>query len=155
MTNQKTWRLRSGKRCRLLCPRLPLLPRVHVLSVDPGQGSHTEEDAAELLALAYVAGRRLGERFHGDPECFTLLVNGRRSGRRPWLHVHVLPARSPADKHRMLLLLAFKRALRRLLGRPDASAECARLGGAEVLAEAGVEGATVGHRQPHAVQQPR
>lgn len=120
MTNQKTWTLSSGAQCRLVAPDVPLAPDLRVLSLEPEGAEASSADVAEVLALAHRLGRELGRCRHGDPECFTLMVNGRRSGRRPWLHVHILPARSPSDKHRLLLLMALKRvfrAVRSMVGR--------------------------------------
>lgn len=105
-------RLSSGRRCELRNPDVPLLPWVHVLVFPPDQGPPTEAELGEMLTLAHRTARRLGRRYFGDPECFSVLLNGRRTGRLPWPHVHLIPAGSPGAKHRALLLLGLKRLLR-------------------------------------------
>jgi diadenosine tetraphosphate (Ap4A) HIT family hydrolase len=114
---RKSFVLSTGRTCRVDNPGLPLLADYHVLHFPPGQGGSaegtpTEEEVEEMLVLARRLARRLGAEHHGDPECYTVLFNGVRTSRRPWVHFHLLPAKSVAGKRWALLCLLAKRWLR-------------------------------------------
>ena len=104
--------LSTGRICTLANPRLPLLPHYHVLSFPNEQGQPAREEAEEMLLIATRKGRDLARRLYADDECFSLIFNGLRTRRRPWLHVHILPCQSPTAKR--VAFLAFY--LKRLLG---------------------------------------
>lgn len=109
---RETFTLSSGRVCRVDNPRLPLLPDYHVLYFPGRQGRPSEVEIEEMLVLARRTARRLGRELHGDPECYTVLFNGARTSRRPWVHFHVLPVESVAKKRWALLCLTLKRCLR-------------------------------------------
>ena len=103
--------LPSGTPCRLLAPRMPGVPDYHVLALDgPARGS----DLDELARLAAHTARRLGAELRGDPDAFTIVLNGASASRRPWAHAHIVPVRTPAQKRRAFACLWLKGPLRRL-----------------------------------------
>lgn len=106
-----THTLSTGRVCALVQDDVPLARGCHVLACSDAL---SDDEIEEVLALAYLDGRAVARALHGDPECFTLLYNGARTRVRPWTHVHILPARSVAGKHWMLLCLSVKRMLRRV-----------------------------------------
>ena len=108
-------RLASGTICVLRHSPLPLLSNYHVLFIPHGHGSPSDEDEHQLYSIAQDIGEELGQRFYGDPGCYALIFSGPRTRRRPWPHVHILPARDLAEKRRAMLLYFFKRFLTRWL----------------------------------------
>ena len=107
-----TFRLPTGAACRLTRPGLPFLARYHVLALTTGARPATPEDVDALLCLARRLGRRLGTHYFGDAESFTILFNGARTRRSPWPHVHIIPARSVAQKRWALAALHLKHVTR-------------------------------------------
>ncbi len=105
-------RLSSGRICVLRSCALPFLRHYHVLFFPASQGDPTRAEADEVLLFANRAGRTLGLELFGDEECYSLLFHGRRTRRRPWLHIHILPTRNLLA--RRLAFLAFW--LKHLLG---------------------------------------
>lgn len=105
--------LSTGRICTLANPQLPLLPHYHVLSFPNEQGQPAREEAEEMFLIATRKGRDLARRLYADDECFSLIFNGRRTRRRPWLHVHILPSRSPTAKRLAFLAFYLKSLLRR------------------------------------------
>ena len=103
-------RLSSGRRCALSKPSLPGLRRYYVLALC--EAGYTSVDLREQSALAHRIGQMMARRHFGDPECYTLLYNAARTRRKPWPHVHILVARSVAEKRRDLLLFQLKHLLR-------------------------------------------
>jgi hypothetical protein len=103
--------LSSGRRCSLIRPTVPLVPCYYVL-LPEGAEQPTMEELDEMWALAHRLARWLARHHHGDPECFTLLFSGARTRKRGWPHIHIIPARSPAEKRWLLLLLSIKRLTR-------------------------------------------
>jgi hypothetical protein len=120
-------RLSTGKLCVLHSPAVPFVAHYHVLSLPEGQGAPSEGETEELLLLASRKARELGRRCFGDEECFSIVYNGGRTRRKPWPHVHILPARSTAAKRVAFLAFSLKGLLRPLLG-PAASSTGGRLG---------------------------
>ena len=104
--------LSDGRRCVLRSRPMPWLPNYHVFFLPESDGPPTPEQESEFFGLAPGVAEDLGQRFYGDRGCFTLLLSGARTRRRPWPHVHLLPARDVAEKRRALLLLYCKRVLR-------------------------------------------
>ena len=102
--------LPSGASCELSAPKLPLVRGYYALSLV--EASPGEADLVALWTLAHRLARDLASRTHGDPECFSLLFNAARTRRKPWAHVHIILARSPAQKRWVLLCLSLKRFLR-------------------------------------------
>ncbi|MCP5059285.1 MAG: hypothetical protein GY937_21480 [bacterium] len=86
-------------------PALPFLAHYHVLSFPADQGQPSCEEADEIVLIATRKARDLGKRYYFDEECFSLIFNGKRTRRKPWLHIHILPTRNPAAKR--LAFLAF------------------------------------------------
>ena len=128
----------SGRSVIVCEPSIPLVRHYHVVSwpIDVPRPSATEID--EMFVVVHALARRLGHTLFGDDECgadarrsdasfqserrvsaepvrqcFTVLFNGQRTGRRPWPHFHVILARTPFEKWRTLLFLLMKRRLRR------------------------------------------
>ena len=108
--------LSTGRTCLLQNPGLPFLDHYHVLSFPVEQGEPTRLESDEMILIATHMARYLGRRYYGDDECFSLIYNGRRTTRRPWLHIHILPSRSPTAKRFAFLAFYLKRLLRRLPG---------------------------------------
>lgn len=104
--------LPSGRRWRLARRRALGAPLAYVLSVDHGGAPPDAADTAALLGRALEHARALGERHFGDPACYTVVLSGARTRRRPWLHAHIVPAPNPAAKHRAMLALTVDRILR-------------------------------------------
>ena len=104
--------LSTGRRCTLTDPPVPFLTHYHVLSFPAEQGQPSPQEAEEMVLIAARKARDLGRRYYADEECFSLIFNGMRTRRRPWLHVHILPTPNPAAKR--LAFLAFH--LKHLLG---------------------------------------
>jgi hypothetical protein len=109
---RETFVLSSGRVCRVDNPGLPLLSNYHVLYFPGRQGSPSEAEVEEMVVLARRVARRLGAHLHGDPECYSVLYNGARTRRRPWVHFHLLPAGSVCAKRWALLCLNTKRWLK-------------------------------------------
>ncbi len=107
-------RLSTGRTCLLARPALPFLAHYHVLSLANGEGQPSDAEIDEMLLVANQKARALGRRYHGDAECFSLVYNGRRTRRRPWPHVHILPTGSLAAKRLTFLLFSLKHVLRPL-----------------------------------------
>jgi hypothetical protein len=113
--------LSTGRCVELRAPHVPFAPHYRVLSWPrPSTSRHgspaaTEREIDEMFALAHEIARARGRELFGDPECFAVLFNGARAARMPWPHFHLIPARSPAERRRVLLLLWLKRLSRRLL----------------------------------------
>jgi hypothetical protein len=102
--------LPSGTRCELSTPKLPFVRHYYILhfagaSCNPG-------DIAQMWEMAYWIAQDLGQRHFGDPGCFSVLINGGRTRRRPWPHLHILAAKSPAAKRWGLFCMSIKRILR-------------------------------------------
>lgn len=102
--------LSSGLRCALTRRTLPGLQTYYVLALRTKDCSSS--DVGELQSLAHRIGRMLARRHYGDPECYSLLYNAARTRRRPWPHVHILVARSVADKRWCMLVFQLKHLLR-------------------------------------------
>lgn len=88
---------------RVVRGRLPGVSRYFLLLGEEGSAGapfpwHEARELARALAREEL----------GDPEAFTLLYNGARTRRRPWPHVHVLLARSVAEKRWALLCYHLK-----------------------------------------------
>ena len=83
----ETITLSSGRKCTLQNPALPFLEHYHVLSFPSHQGQPTREEADEIILIATRKARDLGKRCYSDEECFSLIFNGKRTRRKPWLHV--------------------------------------------------------------------
>ena len=103
--------LPTGVPCELLEPRMPGVPGYHVLAID---GPAHDDDVDELARLGASIARRLGHDLRGDEGAFTIIVNGQRTSRRPWAHVHIIPAGTPAEKRRAFAFLLLKGPLRRI-----------------------------------------
>jgi len=103
--------LPTGAECELHAPPMPGVPGYHVLAVD---GAAHDDDIDELARLGAHIARRLGRELRGDEGAFTIIVNGCRTSRRPWAHVHIIPAGTPAEKRRAFAFLLLKGPLRRL-----------------------------------------
>jgi hypothetical protein len=108
--------LSTGRTCRLENPGLPFLAHYHVLTFPSEQGQPSHAEAEEMMMIATRKARDLGLEYFGDDECFSLIYNGRRTRRRPWLHIHILPSRSLATKRLAFLAFQLKHLLRRLPG---------------------------------------
>ena len=102
--------LSSGRRCTLTRRALPGLRTYYVLALRTAD--YSRGDVGELQSLAHRVGRMLARRHYGDPECYSLLYNAARTRRRPWPHVHILVARSVADKRWCMLVFQLKHLLR-------------------------------------------
>ncbi len=103
-------RLSSGQRCILTRRTLPGLQTYYVLALRTK--SCSSSDVGELQSLAHRIGQMLARGHYGDPECYSLLYNAARTRRRPWPHVHILVARSVADKRWCMLVFQLKHLLR-------------------------------------------
>ena len=109
----ETITLSSGRKCKLQNPALPFLAHYHVLSFPSYQGQPTREEADEIVLVATRKARDLGKRYYSDEECFSLIFNGKRTRRKPWLHVHILPTKNPTAKRLAFLAFYLKHLLRR------------------------------------------
>ncbi len=107
--------LSSGRVCVLHHPPLPFLAHYHVLVFPHHQGPPSEKEIEEILLLANRKGRELGRSYFGDEECFSLIYNGGRTRRKPWLHVHILPTRNTAAKRIAFLAFSLKKILRPMI----------------------------------------
>ena len=103
--------LPSGRRCTLHAPQMPGVDNYHVLAAD---GPVHDDDVDELARLGARIARGLGADLNGDEGAFTIILNGARTSRRPWAHVHILPVGTPAEKRRAFALLWLKGPLRRI-----------------------------------------
>jgi len=103
--------LSSGRACTLRSRPLPLLPTYHVLFLAGDGHEPTTCEEHEMFGLAHDAAARLGQRFFGDPGCYTIVFSGGKTRRRPWPHFHIVAVRGIAEKRRALLLLMIKRVL--------------------------------------------
>ena len=103
--------LTSGRACTLRARPLPLLPTYHVLFFASEDCAPTAREEHEMFGLAHDAAARLGQRFFGDPGCYTIVFSGPRTRRRPWPHFHIVAVSGLAQKRRALLLLMVKRVL--------------------------------------------
>jgi hypothetical protein len=103
--------LSSGRACTLRSRPLPLLPTYHVLFLASEDREPTAGEEHEMFGLAHDAAARLGQRFFGDPGCYTIVFSGGQTRRRPWPHFHIVAVRGIAEKRRALLLLMIKRVL--------------------------------------------
>jgi hypothetical protein len=103
--------LPGGLTCELLSPHMPGVPGYHVLAAR----DHASAAAVDEMArLAAGIARELGRRRLGDEGAFTIILNGARTRRRQWAHVHIIPADTPARKRRAFAFLCLKGPLRRL-----------------------------------------
>lgn len=109
----ETITLSSGRRCTLQNPALPFLAHYHVLSFPSDQGQPTREEADEIMLIATRKARDLGKRYYSDEECFSLIFNGKRTRRMPWMHIHILPTQNPTAKRLAFLAFYLKHLLRR------------------------------------------
>jgi len=109
----ETITLSSGRNCTLHNPALPFLAHYHVLSFPADQGQPSREEADEILLIATHKARALGMRYYADEECFSLIFNGKRTRRKPWLHIHILPTGNPTAKRLAFLAFYLKHLLRR------------------------------------------
>ena len=109
----ETITLSSGRKCTLQNPALPFLEHYHVLSFPSHQGQPTREEADEIMLIATRKARDLGKRYYSDEECFSLIFNGKRTRRKPWLRVHILPTKNPTAKRLAFLAFYLKHILRR------------------------------------------
>ncbi len=109
------FQLSTGRVCVLHNPSLPLLAHYHVLVFPHDQGTPSEEEIEEVLLLANRKGRELGRTYFGDEECFSIIYNGGRTRRKPWLHVHILPTRNTAAKRIAFLAFSLKNILRPMI----------------------------------------
>lgn len=105
--------LSSGRKCTLQNAALPFLAHYHVLSFPADQGQPSREEADEIVLIAMQKARDLGLRYYADEECFSLIFNGRRTRRRQWLHIHILPTQDPTAKRLAFLAFFLKHVLRR------------------------------------------
>jgi hypothetical protein len=111
----------NGPRLRVQRGRLPGVAHYYLL-VATGQSSQSFPWQAAQELAAELALTELG-----DPEAFTVLYNGARTRRCPWPHVHVILARTVAEKRCALLCFHLKHLtrwwrwplLRRLARRPE------------------------------------
>jgi len=103
--------LSSGRACTLRARPLPLLPTYHVRFLASEDREPTSREEHEMFGLAHDAAARLGQRFFGDPGCYTIVFSGGKTRRRPWPHFHIVAVRGIAEKRRALLLLMVKRVL--------------------------------------------
>lgn len=101
--------LPSGMECDLLEPHMTGVPHYHVLAAASEAG---DRELEEFAGLAASLARRIGRELYADDEAFTLLLNGSLTGRRPWVHAHIIPANTPLAKHRALAFLVLKRPIR-------------------------------------------
>jgi hypothetical protein len=106
--------LSTGRTCLLENPALPFLVHYHVLTFPAHQGQPSHAEAEEMMMIATRKARDLGRECFGDDECFSLIYNGRRTRRRPWLHIHILPSRNLSAKRLAFLAFQLKHLLRRL-----------------------------------------
>jgi hypothetical protein len=65
-----------------------------------------------MMVIAARVARDVARQSFGDDECFSLICNGARTRRRPWLHIHILPSRNLAAKRLAFLAFQLKRVLR-------------------------------------------
>jgi len=105
-------RLSSGRSYLIAAPALPGIPGYRVLSVE--ETDLGQEDMAELLIEAQRQAGAIARERLGDPQCYTLLMNGSRTRRRPWVHVHIIPANSVRAKRFALCCFILKHVLCRL-----------------------------------------
>lgn len=111
MTTDEQMPLSSGRACTLRARPLPLLPTYHVLFFAAEGCEPTAREEHEMFGLAHDAAARLGQRFFGDPGCYTIVFSGAQTRRRPWPHFHIVAVRGLREKRRALLLLMVKRVL--------------------------------------------
>jgi len=102
-------RLSSGSPYLVAAPALPGVPGYRALSVEETELG--QEDMAELLLRAQRLARAIAQEELGDPQCYTLLMNGSRTRRRPWLHIHIIPASSVRAKRFALCCFMLKHLL--------------------------------------------
>ncbi len=107
--------LSSGRRCVVRSAALPFLPHYHVLAFPSEYGSPSKREIEELLLIANRKARELGQIHYGDEECFSLIYNGSRTRRRPWLHIHILPTRNLAAKRAAFVAFYLKNLIRPIL----------------------------------------
>jgi hypothetical protein len=113
MSNQ--FRLSTGRHCVLLRPSLPFLLHYHVLASPRDQGPPSAAEVDEAFLLANRKGRELGRLYFGDEECFSLIYNAARTRRKPWFHIHILPARNTAAKRIAFVAFSLKNLIRPFL----------------------------------------
>ena len=111
---RESFTLSTGRTCLLENPALPFLVHYHVLTFPAHQGQPSPAEVDEMIVIATRKARALGREYFGDDECFSLIYNGRRTRRRPWLHIHILPSRNLAAKRVAFLAFQLKHLLRRL-----------------------------------------
>jgi len=111
MNSDEQLPLSSGRACVLRSRPLPLLPTYHVLFLASDGREPTSCAEHEMFGLAHDAAARLGQRFFGDPGCYTIVFSGGKTRRRAWPHFHIVAVRGIAEKRRALLLLMIKRVL--------------------------------------------
>jgi len=109
-------RLSTGRFCELENPALPFLASYHVVSFPLEQGPPSRAEVDEVLLIAARKARELGRRYFQNEECFSLIYNGRGTRRKPWLHVHIIPAGSTHAKRLAFLAFSAKRLLRFVSG---------------------------------------
>lgn len=105
--------LSTGRRCLLVNPDLPFLQHYHVLSCRAAERLPTHEEVEEIVLVATRKARELGKKYFNDEECFSLIFNGMRTRRQPWVHVHILPTRNLAAKRVAFVAFYLKHLLRR------------------------------------------
>ena len=111
---ERVFALPSGARVEWRRPRIPFFAHYAVLAWPRDSGPASDADVDAMWSLAHALARAEGARLFADPQCFSVLYNGGRTRRKPWPHFHVIPARTPGEKRRSLLLLSCKRWLRKL-----------------------------------------
>lgn len=73
--------------------------------------SATSSEIDEFHVLTHRVARSLALLHFHDRECYALMYSAGRTRRKPWPHVHVLVARSVAQRRRGVLLLQLKHLL--------------------------------------------
>ena len=102
--------LPGGTHCELLSPHMPGVANYHVLAATGPV--RNEDDTVELARLGAAIARDLGSTLMGDEGAFTIILNGPRTSRRPWAHVHIIPTDTPGRKRRAFACLMLKKPLR-------------------------------------------
>ena len=106
--------LSTGREGRAVNPHITFLPHYRVVDC-PGTADPTPAEVGEMLQIAHRTGQALARAAFDDPGAFSLLLNAPRTRRRPWFHIHLIPARSPREKWWALFTLSQKRWLRALV----------------------------------------
>ncbi|MCB9529484.1 MAG: hypothetical protein H6701_14050 [Myxococcales bacterium] len=109
-------RLSTGRRLTLRDPAVPGLDQRYWVLYGEDAADLDATERAELLAIGDVIARHLAAGVLGDPECYSLLLNGARTRRTRGEHVHILLSVDLAEKRRHFIAAQLKQ-----LSRPAAA----------------------------------